>query len=55
MKPSHLITPRTLAECTFEVGYALHSVSDRPSLGEFIVAGSIGLTMILVVMLFVIG
>ena len=23
MKPSHLITPRTLANCTFTVGYSI--------------------------------
>jgi hypothetical protein len=46
MKPSHLTTPRTFAECTFVQGYTSHHLSDRPSLFAFIVQAAIGLTLI---------
>ena len=45
MKPSHLTTPRTLAECTFVQGYRTHYLNDRPSVGEFIVQAFIGLAL----------
>jgi hypothetical protein len=36
MKPSHLTTPRTLADCTFTVGYSIaepkHNYSQAPGL-----------------------
>lgn len=46
MKPSHLQTPRTLADCTFTYGYTSHSPSGHPTLSEFIVQAAIGLTVI---------
>lgn len=55
MKPSHLTTPRTLAECTFECGYAVHRFDDRPSLGEFITQAAIGLMCIGGLLAFVLG
>ena len=46
MKPSHLTTPRTLADCTFTHGYTSHGMSGRPTLGEFLVQAAIGLMVI---------
>lgn len=46
MKPSHLSTPRTLAECTFVYGYTTHRLDDGPTLGEFFVQAAIGIAVI---------
>ena len=45
MKPSHLQTPRTLAECTFEVGYSTARVPQYESVAGFLLAIAIGVGM----------
>jgi len=46
MKPSHITTPRTLADCSFEIGYYTdRPISDRPTFLQFIAYGAIGLAM----------
>ena len=42
MKPSHLSTPRTLAECQFTTGYQTCHYSDRPTFPEFLIYALIG-------------
>ena len=42
MKPSHFQTPRTLADCTFEVG---HPTSDEPTLLETVIYGTLGIAV----------
>lgn len=37
MKPSHLQTPRTLAECTFTTGYTSHQWRERSGLLSYAV------------------
>jgi hypothetical protein len=46
MKSSNITTPRTLADCSFEVGhYTYRPISDEPTIWEFIIYGTIGLAM----------
>ena len=46
MKPSHITTPRTLAECSFEVGYYTYSpISDKPTVTECIAYGTAAVIM----------
>lgn len=42
MKPSHLSTPRTLAETTFITGYTSSQLTDEPSWMESTVYSLIG-------------
>jgi hypothetical protein len=42
MKPSHLCTPRTLAETTFTTGYVSAPLDDQPSWLESTVFSLIG-------------
>jgi uncharacterized membrane protein len=43
MKPSHITTPRNLAECTFDVGYRSAELSDEPSWFESTVWSLVGI------------
>lgn len=46
MKSSHITTPRTLADCSFEIGHYTYSpISDEPTIWEFIVYGIIGIAI----------
>jgi hypothetical protein len=45
MKPSHLVTPRTLADCTFTVDYSISQPRQhRISMNAVIVMIAIGVT-----------
>lgn len=42
MKPSHLTTPRSLADCTFTTGYSSASVSRRERAADVALAAVLG-------------
>lgn len=45
MKLSHYQTPRTLADCSFEVGYSTHSEPTIESVAGYLLAIAIGVGM----------
>lgn len=46
MKPSHYTTPRTLADCSFEIGYYTdRPISDRPTLPQFLFQAVVGISL----------
>lgn len=56
MKPSHTTTPRTLAECSFEIGHNTYNpISDRPTLLQFLFQATVGLCMIVGLLALMLG
>lgn len=45
MKQSHYTTPRTLADCSFEIGYYTDRPTNRPTILDFILQAAVGLSM----------
>ncbi len=48
MKPSHITTPRTIAECTWVTGYTRANVPTGDRIAGFVLAVFIGVSVTLV-------